>query len=50
MFIDGGVPVSEAPEPPTQAYRPSAARALAEKVRVRCDRSHSLTWSCGFET
>ena len=31
MFIDGGVPVSEAPEPPTQASDPGAARALAEK-------------------
>ena len=31
MFIDGGVPVSEAPELPTQAYDPDAARALAEK-------------------
>ena len=31
MFVDGGVPVSESPESPTQHYDPDAARALAEK-------------------
>jgi mannose-6-phosphate isomerase-like protein (cupin superfamily) len=31
MFAEGGVPVSEAAEPPTQEYDPDAARALAEK-------------------
>jgi mannose-6-phosphate isomerase-like protein (cupin superfamily) len=31
MFVDGGVPASESPEPPTQGYDPDAARALAEK-------------------
>jgi mannose-6-phosphate isomerase-like protein (cupin superfamily) len=31
MFIAGGVPVSEAAEPPIQAYDPDAARALAER-------------------
>ncbi len=31
MFVDGGVPTSEAAEPPTQEYDPDAARALAEK-------------------
>ena len=31
MFIEGGMPVSESPEPPTQHYDPDAARALAVK-------------------
>jgi mannose-6-phosphate isomerase-like protein (cupin superfamily) len=31
MFVDGGVPVSEAAEPPAQDYDPDAARALAAK-------------------
>ena len=31
MFVDGGVPVSETAEPPTQGYAPDAARALAQK-------------------
>jgi mannose-6-phosphate isomerase-like protein (cupin superfamily) len=31
MFADGGVPLSESTEPPTQHYDPDAARALAEK-------------------
>ncbi len=31
MFVEGGVPVSETAEPPTQHYDPDAARALAEK-------------------
>jgi mannose-6-phosphate isomerase-like protein (cupin superfamily) len=31
MFADGGVPVGETTEPPTQQYDPEAARALAEK-------------------
>lgn len=31
MFVEGGVPVSEANDPPTQHYDPDAARALAEK-------------------
>ena len=31
MFVDGGVPVSETTEAPTQGYDPDAARALAEK-------------------
>jgi uncharacterized RmlC-like cupin family protein len=31
MFVDGGVPARDTPEPPTQEYDPDAARALAEK-------------------
>jgi mannose-6-phosphate isomerase-like protein (cupin superfamily) len=31
MFIEGGVPASESPDPPTQLYDPDAARALAVK-------------------
>jgi mannose-6-phosphate isomerase-like protein (cupin superfamily) len=31
MFVEGGVPASESPEPPVQHYDPDAARALAEK-------------------
>jgi mannose-6-phosphate isomerase-like protein (cupin superfamily) len=31
MFVDGGVPVGETTEPPTQQYDPDAARALAER-------------------
>ncbi len=31
MFADGGIPASEATEPPAQRYDPDAARALAEK-------------------
>ncbi len=31
MFVDGGVPASDVTEPPTQAYDPDAARALAAK-------------------
>jgi mannose-6-phosphate isomerase-like protein (cupin superfamily) len=31
MFVDGGVPASEAVEPPALGYDPDAARALAQK-------------------
>ena len=31
MFVEGGVPASDATAPPTQGYDPDAARALAEK-------------------
>jgi mannose-6-phosphate isomerase-like protein (cupin superfamily) len=31
MFVEGGVPASDMPEPPIQHYDPDAARALAEK-------------------
>ena len=31
MFVEGGVPVGDTGEPPTQHYDPDAARALAEK-------------------
>jgi mannose-6-phosphate isomerase-like protein (cupin superfamily) len=31
IFVEGGVPTSESPDPPTQRYDPDAARALAEK-------------------
>lgn len=30
MFVEGGMPVSDTSEPPTQEYDPDAARALAE--------------------
>lgn len=31
MFIDGGVPASEAAEPPALGYEPDAGRALTER-------------------
>lgn len=31
MFVEGGVPARDMPEPPTQSYDPEAARALAAK-------------------
>jgi len=31
MFVEGGVPAGDTPDPPTQRYDPDAARALAKK-------------------
>lgn len=31
MFVEGGIPVGDSPEPPAQEYDPEAAKALAER-------------------